>query len=143
MAQEQVHLTCKTQFYIEDAIDSGIYIEVEDVTTFGGEIGQTGTFLEATTIADCSKDYISGLSDAPDLTVSFFYSPTTNQSNFIASAENGEKKKARITFADKGSGAVTTADFTLAMAGFTMSDPAPDTILTGNVSGKASKFIWS
>ena len=116
-----------------------MYIEVEDVTTFGGEIGQVGTFLDSTTVKDCAKTYIAGLADAPDLSVSFLYSPTTNQSNFIASAQNGETRKARIIF----SGGIATADFDLAMSGFTLSDPAPDTILTGMVTSKASKFIWS
>lgn len=139
MAQEEVHLSCGTTFYVEDAVGSSVFIEVEDVTTFGGEIGQIGTFLDATTVKDCAKDYISGLSDAPDLTVSFLYSPTTNQSNFIVGAQAGEKRKARIVF----SGGVVQADFEIAMAGFTLSDPSPDTILTGSVNGKASKFIWS
>lgn len=140
MAQEQVHLTCGTRFFIEDAVGSGTMIEIEDVTTFGGEVGQVGTFLETTTITDCSKDYIAGLSDAPDLTISFLYAPTTNQTNFITSAQAGEKRKAKIEFATTP---VATADFELAMAGFTMSDPAPDTVLTGNVNGKASAFVWS
>jgi len=143
MAQEQIHLTCGTMFFIEDAVGSGTMIEVEDTTTFGGEIGQVGTFLESTTVKDCSKDYISGLSDAPDLTVSFLYSPTVNQTNFKNAGVAGEKRAARIIFADHGTGGVVTADFTIAMAGFTLSDPAPDTILTGNVSGKASNFVWS
>lgn len=143
MAQEQVHLTCGTQFFIEDAVDSDVFIEVEDITTFGGEIGQVGTFLDSTTVKDCSRTYIAGLSDAPDLTVSFLYNPTTNQSNFRSGAIAGEKRKARIVFADKGAGGVVTADFNLAMAGFTLSDPAPDTIITANVNGKADNFVWS
>lgn len=143
MSEKKVHLTCGTRFYVEDAPSSGVYIEVEDVVSFGGEIGQIGTFLESTTVTDCAKDYIGGLSDAPDLTVSYLISPTTNQSNFKAAAIASEKRKARIVFADKGAGAVITADFSLAMAGYTVNDPAPDTILTGNVNGKASKFIWS
>ncbi len=143
MAQEQVHLTCGTRFFIEDSVGSGTMIEVEDVTSFGGDIGQVGSFLESTTVTDCSKTYIAGLSDAPDLTVSFLYSPTTNQTNFINAGQSGETRAARIVFSDKGSGGVTTADFTMAMSGFMLSDPAPDTILTGNVSGKASKFLWT
>jgi len=139
MAQENIHLSCDTTFYIEDAVGSGTYIEVEDVTSFGGEIGQVGTFLDSTTVKDCAKTYIAGLADAPDLTVSFLYSPTTNQTNFINSAQAGETRKARIIF----SGGVATADFDIAMSGFTLSDPAPDTILTGMVQSKASKFIWS
>jgi len=79
------------------------------------------------------------LSDAQDLTISFVYAPTTNQSNFIAGAVAGEKRKARIIF----SGGVATADFDMAMAGFTLADPAPDTILTGMVNSKASNFVWS
>ena len=113
------------------------------ITTFGGEIGQVGTFLDSTTVKDCSKTYIAGLSDAPDLTVSFLYAPTTNQSNFVTGAQAGETRKARIVFADKGAGGVVTADFDMAMAGFTLADPAPDTILTGMINGKASNFIWS
>lgn len=143
MAQEQVHLTCGSKFYIEDAIASGVYIQIEDTTTFGGEIGQNGSFLESTTITDCSKTYIAGLSDAPDLAISFLYSPTVNQTNFRNASIAGESRKARIIFADKGAGGVTTADFDLAMSGFTLSDPAPDTILTANVAGKGSNFAWS
>jgi len=144
MAQNCVNLTCGTRFFIEDAIGSGTFIEVEDVTTFGGEIGQTGTFLESTTITDCSKTYVAGLSDAPDWTVTFTYCPTTNQTTFINSAVAGETRQAKIEFADKtGSSPVATATFELAMAGFTMSDPAPDTLMMGNVSGKASKFVWA
>lgn len=139
MAQEEVHLSCDTTFYVEDAVGSGTYIEVEDVSTFGGEIGQVGTFLDSTTVKDCAKTYIAGLADAPDLTVSFFYNPTTNQSNFITGAQAGESRKARIVF----SNGVATADFDMAMSGFTLSDPAPDTILTGSVNGKASNFIWT
>ena len=140
MAQAKVHLTCGSQFFIEDAVDSNTYIEVEDVVSFGGEIGQLGTFLESTTVKDCSKTYISGLSDAPDLTVSFFYSPTTNQTNFRDAGNAGEKRKARIIF---GGSEVATADFNLAMAGFTLGDPAPDTIITASVMGKADGFVWS
>lgn len=143
MAKEQVHLTCGTKFFIEETVGGGTMIEVEDVTTFGGDIGQVGSFLESTTVTDCSKTYIAGLSDAPDLTISFLYSPTVNQTNFRDSAIGGQNKKARIVFADKGSGGVVTADFDLAMAGFTLGDPAPDTIITASVSGKGSNFVWS
>jgi len=139
MAQENVHLSADTTFYIEDAVGSGTYIEVEDVSTFGGEIGQVGTFLDSTTIKDTAKTYIAGLADAPDLTISFLYAPTTNQTNFINSAQAGESRQARIVFA----GGVVTADFEVAMSGFTLSDPAPDTILTGSVTSKASSFVWS
>lgn len=139
MATGTIHLSCNTAFYVEDAVGSGVYIEVENVTTFGGEIGQNGTFLDSTTVKDCAKTYTAGLADAPDLTVSFLYTPTTNQSNFIAGAQAGETRQARIVFA----GGEATADFEIAMSGFTLSDPAPDTLLTGNVNGKASKFVWS
>lgn len=143
MAQNQVHLTCGTRFFIEDVAGSGTMIEIEDVTTFGGEIGQNGTFLESTTITECSKSYIAGLSDAPDMSISFLYSPTTNQSNFRDAGLSGDKRQARIVFADGGAGGVVTADFNLAMAGFTLGDPAPDTIITGTVMGKADGFVWS
>lgn len=143
MAQEKVHLTCGTVFEIEDAPESGIFIEIEDVVTFGGEIGQLGTYLDSTTVKDCGKTYIAGLSDAPDLTISFLYSPTTNQENLRDGAIAGENRQARITFADDGGSPVATAEFEIALAGFTMNDPAPDTILTASVSGKASKFAWS
>ena len=143
MAQEQVHLTCGTRFFIEDTAGSGTMIEIEDTLSFGGEIGQSGTFLESTTITECSKSYIAGLSDAPDMSITFLYSPTVNQTNFRDAGIAGQKRKARIVFADKGTGGVVTADFNLAMAGFALSDPAPDTILTGVVSGKADGFGWS
>jgi len=143
MANNAVHLTCGTRFFIEDSVGSGTMIEIEDIVTLGGEIGQVGTFLDSTTITDCSKTYIAGLSDAPDMNISFLYSPTVNQTNFMNAGIAGEKRAARIAFSDDAGTAVATADFELAMAGFTFSDPAPDTILTGNVSGKASKFVWS
>jgi len=143
MAQNKVHLTCGSKLFIENAVDSGVFIEVEDVTTLGGEIGQTGTFLESTTITDCAKDYISGLKDSPDLVISYLYSPTTNQNNFRTASEAGEKRAVKIEFADDGGTPVATVNFKMAMSGFTMADPAPDTILTANVMGKGSNFVWS
>lgn len=139
MAQENVHLSCDSQFFIEDAVDSGVYIEIEDVIGYGGAIGQTGVFLDSTTQKDCSRTYIPGLSDSPDLTVSFFYSPTTNQSNFRDAAIAGETRAARIVFAT----AVATADFNMALSGFMLGDPVPDTIITAEISSKASNFVWS
>ena len=138
MAQEQVHLTCDSQFFIEDAVDSGIFIEVEAVIGYGGSIGQNGTFLDTTTQKDCSRTYIAGLADSPDLTVSFFYSPTTSQSNFKDAAIAREKRAARIVF----SGGVAAADFNMSMSGFMLSDPVADTILTAEVSSKADSFVW-
>jgi len=143
MATQDVHLTCGTRFYIEDVAGSGTMMEIEDVLGYGGEIGEVGTFLESTTTSDCSKTYIAGLPDAPDLTVAFYYSPTSNQTNFRGAAIAREKRAARIVFSEHGNGPAATVEFDFTMGGFTTSDPEPDTILTGNVSGKASNFVWS
>ncbi len=144
MAEKQVHLTCGSSFLVEDGEVTPVFIEVEDVTTLGGELGEIGTFIESTTIKDCAKKYIAGLSDAPDLTVSFLWSGSTNQINFKDASIARETRPAKVVFSDPtGASPVITVSFDLVMAGFTMGDPAPDTLLTASVNGKASNFIWS
>lgn len=143
MAEKTVHLTAGTSFFIEDGETIPVFIEVEDCISMGGEIGQLGAFVEATTTKDLTKKYIAGLSDQGDLTISFLWSGSVNQTNFKTAALAGASRPAKIEFSNTGAGAVLTASFDAVMSGFTMGDPTPDGILTANVSLKPSNFVWS
>lgn len=55
-----------------------------------GDIGNNGSFIEQTTLADTTKRYIAGMKDTSEIEMTFYkYAGDTNQTALKTAAENG------------------------------------------------------
>ena len=69
--------------------NSGTWTGWNGITEIG-DIGNTGAFIEQTTIADTTKRYMAGMKDTSEMEVTYFkYSGDTGQASLKSAAEAG------------------------------------------------------
>ena len=69
-----------------------------------GDIGNSGSFIEQTTLADTTKRYISGMKDTQEIEMTYYkYAGDTDQASLKAAAEAGSNMtllNSRLQFPD-------------------------------------------
>ncbi len=79
-----------------------------------GDIGNTGSFIEQTTLADTTKRYMAGMKDTAELEITYFkYSADTDQAAIKTLAEAGSNIYVKIEWANGD-----TATFEAAISGY-------------------------
>ena len=81
-----------------------------------GDIGNNGSFIEQTTLADTTKRYIAGMKDTSEIEMTFYkYAGDTNQTALKTAAENGSNIWVKIQWKNGD-----TAKFQAAISGYAL-----------------------
>ena len=80
------------------------------------DIGNNGSFIEQTTLADTTKRYIAGMKDTSEIEMTFYkYAGDTNQTALKTAAENGSNIWVKIQWKNGD-----TAKFQAAISGYAL-----------------------
>lgn len=105
-----------------------------------GATGQTGSFVDCTTLIDTSKQFISDLPEGPEKSLGFIDDPTnTDFAAFLNAAENRETVQFYMELPNG-----RTATMILALSGWQMNEitaPASEVIQI-TVNGKQNNLTW-
>ena len=81
-----------------------------------GDIGNNGSFIEQTTLADTTKRYIAGMKDTSEIEMTFYkYAGDTSQTALKTAAENGSNIWVKIQWKNGD-----TAKFQAAISGYAL-----------------------
>lgn len=81
-----------------------------------GDIGNTGSFVEQTTLADTVKRYIAGMKDTSEIEMTYYkYAGDAGQTTLKTFAENGTNIKIKIQWANGD-----LAEFDAALSGYSI-----------------------
>lgn len=95
--------------------NSGIWSPWNGLTDIG-DIGNSGSFIEQTTLADTTKRYIAGMKDTSEIEMTFYkYAGDTNQTALKTAAENGSNIWVKIQWKNGD-----TAKFQAAISGYAL-----------------------
>jgi len=105
-----------------------------------GATGQTGSFVDCTTLIDTSKQFISDLPEGPEKSLGFVDDPTNEDfTAFLNAAERREAVQFYIELPNK-----RTANMVLSLSGWQMNEitaPASEVIQI-TVNGKQNGLVW-
>jgi len=105
-----------------------------------GATGQTGSFVDCTTLIDQSKQFISDLPEGPEKSLGFIDDPTNT--DFAAFLTAAEQRKTVQFYVELPNG--RTATMLLALSGWQMNEitaPASEVIQV-TVQGKQNNLVW-
>lgn len=105
-----------------------------------GATGQTGGFVDCTTLIDTSKQFISDLPEGPEKSLGFIDDPSNeNFAAFLNAAQNRETVQFYVELPNG-----RTANMILALSGWQMNEitaPASEVIQI-TVQGKQNNIVW-
>ncbi|WP_320729415.1 phage tail protein [Enterobacter kobei] len=105
-----------------------------------GATGQTGSFVDCTTLIDTSKQFISDLPEGPEKSLGFIDDPANQDfADFLNAAENRETVQFYVELPNG-----RTANMILALSGWQMNEitaPASEVIQI-TVQGKQNNIVW-
>lgn len=105
-----------------------------------GATGQTGSFVDCTTLVDMSKQFISDLPEGPEKSLGFIDDPANP--DFAAFLTAAEQRKTVQFYVELPNG--RTATMLLALSGWQMNEitaPASEVIQV-TVQGKQNNLVW-
>ena len=101
-----------------------------------GSVGDVGVTVDATNLASTAREYISGLSDTQETSMTFRLVPgDTDQTALRTRAENQTSTNFRITFPTTPN---VIASFTVALTAVRVENPAVDAPLDFVIQGRVS-----
>ena len=105
-----------------------------------GATGQTGSFVDCTTLIDKSKQFISDLPEGPEKSLGFIDDPAnTDFADFLNAAQNRQTVQFYVELPNG-----RTANMVLALSGWQMNDIAApaNEVIQITVQGKQNKITW-
>ncbi|MCO7225774.1 hypothetical protein [Pleionea sp. CnH1-48] len=130
-----------TIFEFEDPATPDTFIKLPNIDSLG-EVGQTGTFVEVTTLVDKTKKYVADRPDAPEKELVFIDNAgDADFKKFLDEAEKGSNVRCKITFP---SGRIAETK-SLTLAGWKMQDVSSgdNSAMKISVLARQNDITWS
>jgi hypothetical protein len=137
----QAFIGSQTLIQVGNAASPEVFSTIAEVVSFGG-MGQRNDLIEATHLLSLAKEYVYGLADGLEITMSCNYVPNdTTQQTLLTAQANRITKNFKYIAPVGSSSPVKTFSFAALVIGWETGETTPNTITHLNFTLKFSGAI--